>query len=286
MLAVALALAASLSYGVADFAGGYAARATPVLRVVAVATPASLALALVLLPLLGASWSAAALAWGAASGVASALSFPLLYRCLALGPMSVLSPVTALTSAVLPVAVGLLLGERLGAAGAAGVGVALVAVVLVSAAPGAPVARPTRAALATALGAGTAIAAQLVLLDAAPATSGLAPLLAGRAVATALVVGVALALGAIGRGDGGRGDGGRGRWLPLAVAAGALDAAANLAFLLAAREGQLAVVAVVTALYPAATLVLARVVLHERLAPAQLLGLAGAAAAVVLLALP
>ncbi len=281
MLAVALALAASLSYGVADFAGGYAARATPVLRVVAVATPASLALALVLLPLLGASWGPAALAWGAASGVASALSFPLLYRCLALGPMSVLSPVTALTSAVLPVAVGLLLGERLGAAGAAGVGVALVAVVLVSAAPGAPVARPTRAALATALGAGTAIAAQLVLLDAAPATSGLAPLLAGRAVATALVVGVALALGALGRGDGGRG-----RWLPLAVAAGALDAAANLAFLLAAREGQLAVVAVVTALYPAATLVLARVVLHERLAPAQLLGLAGVAAAVVLLALP
>ena len=113
--ALLLALAGSLAYGAADFLGGVAARGAHVLRVVVIAAPASLLVEVLVWPALGADFAASALAWGAASGVASAAAFALLYRTLAIGPMSVLSPVTALVSAVLPVSVGLIGGEELGA---------------------------------------------------------------------------------------------------------------------------------------------------------------------------
>ena len=135
MDALLLAVASSLIYGCADFAGGLASRGAHVLRVIAIAAPASFAIELVLLPALGAKWSAGALAWGAVSGVASALGFALLYRTLALGPMSVLSPVTAVVSAVIPVVVGFAEGERPGQAALFGIPLALAAVVLVSAGP-------------------------------------------------------------------------------------------------------------------------------------------------------
>ncbi len=280
MFAVLLALASSVAYGCADFLGGIAARRTHVLRTVAFAAPASLLVELVLWPVLGAGWSAAAFGWGAASGFASAVSFALLYATLALGPMSVLSPITALVSAVLPVAVGLGQGERLSAGAVTGIGLALVAVVLVSTAPRGASARPSPVALALAVGAGTAIAVQLVCLHQAPADSGLAPLIAGRAVSSVVVLAAVVVL----RGRWGGGENARAGAVA-ALAAGALDSLANLAFLLAARRGDLAVVAVVTALYPAATVLLARTLLAERLRPAQLAGLGAGAVAVGLLAL-
>ena len=113
MLVIFLAAASSLGYGVADFAGGMAARRAPALRVAAVSLLVSLALEVALLPALGARWSAPALLWGGASGLASAAASALLYQSLALGPMSVLSPVTAVVSAALPAAAGLAAGERL-----------------------------------------------------------------------------------------------------------------------------------------------------------------------------
>lgn len=170
MIALLLALGSSLAYGCADFLGGLGARKAHVLRTVMIAAPASLAVELLLWPFLGASFSAGALGWGAANGIASAAAFALLYRTLAIGPMNVLSPVTALASAVLPVAVGLLQGEHLGAAGLVGLPLALVAVILVSAGHGAGSARPSRTALLSAFGAGGAIALQLVFLHQAPPT--------------------------------------------------------------------------------------------------------------------
>ncbi|MFH8224171.1 EamA family transporter [Streptomyces sp. NPDC018057] len=277
MIALLLALGSSLAYGCADFLGGLGARKAPVLRTVLVAAPASLAVELLLWPVLGASFSPAALGWGAASGVASALAFALLYRTLAIGPMNVLSPVTALVSAALPVAVGLLQGEHLGPAGLIGLPLALVAVVLVSAGPGSGSARPSRTALLLALGAGAAIAVQLVCLHQTPSGSGVAPLITGRAVSSAVVLTAAGIL--------------RRRLGPqrpayaMSAAAGALDSVANLLFLCAARSGDLSVVAVVTALYPAGTVLLARGVLAERVHRGQLAGLGAAAVAVSLLAL-
>ncbi|WP_432030195.1 EamA family transporter [Streptomyces sp. 1222.5] len=277
MLALLLALGSSLAYGCADFLGGLGARKAHVLRTVLVAAPASLAVELLLWPVLGASFDVASLAWGAASGVASAAAFAMLYRTLAIGPMNVLSPVTALVSAALPVAVGLLQGEHLAAAGLVGLPLALLAVVLVSAGRGAGSARPSRTALLLALGAGAAIALQLVFLHQAPSGSGVAPLIVGRAVSSA----VTLAAAGLMR----RRLGPERPAYAMSAAAGVLDSVANLLFLLAARSGDLTVVAVITALYPAGTVLLARGVLAERIHRGQLAGLGAAAVAVGLLAL-
>lgn len=271
-----LALASSLAYGSADFLGGVAARGAHVLRVVIIAAPVSLLVELLLWPAAGAQFPASAVAWGAASGVASAAAFALLYRTLAIGPMSVLSPVTALVSAALPVGVGLVQGERLGTVAVAGMLLAFLAVLVVSGGTDVRGLRAGRAALVLAFGAGAAIALQLVCLDQAPSTSGVAPLLVGRAVSSAVVLAAALAR---------RGRLGEARpSLPAAAGAGALDSLANFAFLLAVRDGDLAVVAVITALYPAATVLLARALLAERIGTTQLAGLGLAALAVSLLA--
>jgi uncharacterized membrane protein len=295
VLVIFLAAASSLGYGVADFAGGMAARRAPALRVAAVSLLVSLALEIALLPALGARWSAPALLWGGASGLASAAASALLYQSLALGPMSVLSPVTAVVSAALPAAAGIAAGERLTAAGAAGVVLALAAIAAVSAGtrPGpAPAAgedageprgqrrRPRPAALLLAIGAGAGIAGQLICLSRSPHDSGLAPLIAGLAVSVAVLGGVSAArrrATAPGTAPG---------HLRAAMAAGVFNAAANLAFLIAVRGGTLVVVAVIVALYPAGTVLLARRFLAERLTGWQLAGLTAAAAAVTLLALP
>ncbi|MEV6176794.1 EamA family transporter [Streptomyces sp. NPDC052015] len=277
MVALLLALGSSLAYGCADFLGGLGARKAHVLRTVMIAAPASLSVELLLWPVLGASFSAGALGWGAASGVASAAAFALLYRTLAIGPMNVLSPVTALVSAALPVGVGLLRGEHLTTVGMVGLPLALVAVVLVSAGHGAGSARPSRTALLLACGAGAAIALQLVFLDRAPSDSGVAPLIIGRAVSSAVTLAAAGLLH--------RRLGSERPAYAMAAAAGVLDSVANLLFLLATRNGDLTVVAVITALYPAGTVLLARCVLAERIHRGQLAGLGAAAVAVGLLAL-
>ena len=240
--ALLLALASSLAYGAADFLGGVAARGAHVLRVVVIA----------------------------------AAAFALLYRTLAIGPMSVLSPITALVSAALPVSVGLLSGETLSGLAVGGMALAFVAIVVVSGGGDTHSVRPSRTALVLAFGAGAAIALQLVCLDQAPDDSGVAPLLVGRAVSSAAVLAAAFVL---------RGRLGETRpSVPASAAAGALDSLANLAFLLAVRDGDLAVVAVVTALYPAATVLLAPALLAERIGTTQLAGLGLAAVAVSLLA--
>ncbi|SDZ25671.1 EamA-like transporter family protein [Saccharopolyspora shandongensis] len=277
MFALLLAVGSSLAYGCADFLGGLGARKAHVLRTVMIAAPASLAVELLLWPLLGASFSTATVAWGAASGVASAAAFALLYRTLAIGPMNVLSPVTALVSAALPVGVGLLQGEHLAAAGMVGLPLALVAVVLVSAGHGARSSRPSRTALLLAFGAGAAIALQLIFLHQAPSDSGVAPLIVGRAVSSAVILAAAGLMH--------RRLGPERPAYAMSAAAGALDSVANLLFLLAARSGDLAVVAVIVALYPAGTILLARGVIAERIHRGQLVGLGTAAVAVSLLAL-
>ncbi|MDR8407391.1 EamA family transporter [Nonomuraea sp. 3-1Str] len=180
-------------------------------------------------------------------------------------------------SAVLPVGVGLLQGEHLSATGLVGLPLALAAVVLVSAGHGAGSTRPSRTALLLAFGAGAAIALQLVFLHQAPPDSGVAPLIVGRAVASAVTL---TAAGLMHRRLGSERPA-----YAMSATAGVLDSVANLLFLLAARSGDLAVVAVIVALYPAGTVLLARGVLAERIGRGQLAGLGAAAVAVTLLAL-
>jgi drug/metabolite transporter (DMT)-like permease len=138
--------------------------------------------------------------------------------------------------------------------------------------------RPALSTLLMGVGAGASIALQLIALNAAPVDSGVAPLIAGRAVSATVLLLAALAV---------RGRLGQSRpSLPLAVTAGTLDSLANLLFLYAVRHGPLAVIAVIEALYPAGTLLMARIVLGERLTRPQLAGIGAAAVAVVLLAVP
>jgi drug/metabolite transporter (DMT)-like permease len=277
-VSVLLALVGALAYGISDFVGGLASRRQPALRVLLLSYPVGVLLMAALLPVVPGHLDAATLAWSAAAGVAGATGVVLLYVGLAVGPMGVVAPLTAVASAVVPVAVGIALGERPPLLAYAGVGLALLGVVLVSRGPTEDPAhaRVTVRVVGIALLAGVGFGLYFVLLAQAPTGSGGWPLLVSR-LASALVV-TALA---VGTGRAGRLTGGVGR---LAVAAGALDALANLAYLLAVRQGLLSLVAVVVALYPAATILLARLVLGERTGPAQRVGLAVAAGSVALIA--
>jgi drug/metabolite transporter (DMT)-like permease len=278
---VVLAVVSCLTYGFADYAGAACVQRAPLLVVCRAVAATGLVVELALVPLAGARFAPAAIGWGIAAGAAAATAMALLYRCLATGPMSVLSPVTGVVSAVMPVGAALILGERLDAPHAAGIPLAVGAVALVNTRPGGD--RADRQGLLLAVAAGAAIAVQLVCLHQAPHDSGLAPLVTGRATSLLLVTAAAAGAG-VRRGAGAA----RRNGVPvgLALTAGALDALANVAFLLAVRAGLLAVTAVIVALYPAGTLLLARRLLDERLRPAQLGGLAVAVTAVALLTVP
>ncbi|BDZ45226.1 DMT family transporter [Naasia aerilata] len=195
--------------------------------------------------------------------------------------MSVLSPITALVSAVVPMTWGLVLGERLGPLGSIGLVLALAAVVLVAFVPERTAVRASPRGILMAVGAGTLIGVFLVLIDAAPDDSGLLPLLANRTVNAALMfaaVGILALRGAPRTRDA------AGRGLRLALLCGALDGTANALLLAGVRTGDLTVVSVLTALYPAGTIVLAALVLRERITKLQAFGLVLAFVAAALLA--
>ncbi|WP_210507750.1 DMT family transporter [Naasia sp. SYSU D00057] len=281
LLAALFGLSGAIVYGAADFFGGLASRRLGALRSAGLAAVSGLVVLLLAVPLFGAAWSPEALLYGALSGVAGALGLSLLYGCLAIGPMSVLSPITALVSAVVPLTWGLLRGERVGPLGTVGLVLALLAVVLVAFVPERTAVRATPRGILMALGAGTMIGLFLVLIDAAPDESGLAPLLANRLV-NATIMFTAVAVVALA----GRAprivDARRGLWL--ALACGALDGTANALLLAGVRTGDLTIMSVLTALYPAGTIALAALVLRERITLVQGSGLALAGVAAVLLA--
>lgn len=310
MLSAALALLGALVYGAADFLGGLAARRLRSIVVTAVAAASGLAALAIAQPLVGGVWTTADAAWGVLAGVVGVIAVALLYACLAIGPMSILSPLTAVVSAIAPMLWGLLVkGDALAPIGYAGLGIALVAVVLVGFIPGEKIVRPSARGLVMAVGAGLAIGAFLIVVDQTDAASGLVPLVMSRAtsvVVTAVVIGV-LVVAAVRRGrpaasvlevsgpplgatPTGHADlehvaeqtslrvPRAGAWT-LALVCGIADAAANALMLVALRAGDLSVVSALTALYPAGTILLAALVLRERVAAVQWVGLALALAA-------
>lgn len=279
-MAIVLALASAVVYGTADFLGGLASRRASVFGVVAVSQLVGLVALLALLPWLGGPVGAEDLAWGAASGLAGSTGLVIFFRALAGGVMSVIAPVTAVTAAAVPVLVGLLGGDTIGPWAAAGIALALAAVVLVSAEGGLAALRSARpATLAPALAAGAAFGLFFVLLDRTSQDSGLTPLVTARLASVGLVVLIALA---------GKRSLMVGRTaLPLVALSGVADMTANALFLLATQQpGQLAITGVLASLYPVSTVILAQVLLRERLAGAQVAGLGTAVAAVVLITLP
>lgn len=292
MLTALLGLVGAFTYGSADFLGGVAARRISALRVTAVGALTGLVLLLVVLPFTGGEWSASAVAWGALSGVTGAAAISLLYASLAIGPMSILSPTTALMSALVPLTWGLVGGERLHPAGYAGLAFALVAVVLVGFVPEKGAVRPSLRGIGMAVGSGALIGAFMIIIDQTPDSSGVVPLVLNRAVNGAIMFGVIGVLAVRGRRDeraAGTTPPTVHRWLPglpFALACGLLDTAANVLMLAGIRVGGVTITSVLIALYPAGTIILAAAVLRERIAPVQWAGLGLALTAGALLALP
>ena len=285
VLVVIVGLASAVIFGTADFFGGLASKRISPVRVVAISALIGLTLLLVATPLVGGRFSWEAVLWGGLSGVVGSVAILTLYAALAIGPMSILSPLTAVISAIVPVTWGLLQGERLSVLGYLALGIALIAVVLVGFVPEKGAVRPSLRGVAYAIISGVLIGVLLILLNQAPNDSGLLPLVFNRASYLVILWAIVLVLVLRGRA---RGDGPAPRIrpvLPLIIGAGVADSLANTLIIIGLRLGDLSVIAVLTALYPAGTIALAAIVLKERIAPVQWAGLALALVAAAMLAL-
>jgi drug/metabolite transporter (DMT)-like permease len=280
-VAIALSLIAAVLYGAADFIGGLASRKTATVIVVIFSQLAGFAVLLCIVPFIDSHPLAIDLWRGVVGGLLGAVGIVLLYRALAIGRMGIVSPVTAVIAATIPVLFGLTIGERPSTLAWCGIGLAIFAVVLVSA-HDPPEERTIRAALGMPIGVPTAILSGVTLgfffivLAKVQPISGLYPILSARIASVLALTLVALARRIPIRA--------RRAVLPAIFFSGTLDMAANALYVLAAHKGLIAIVAVLTSLYPASTVALAAVVLHERLAPSQWVGVVLALIGVVLVA--
>ena len=331
MLTVLFGFSGAIVFGSADFLGGLGAKRLGSMKVTAIAGFTGF-----LTLLLASTWipgtvDSGALFWGMMSGVSGSLAIMLLYASLAIGPMSILSPLGALVSAVVPVGWAAIQGHVLGTLGYVAIGIGLVAIVLVGFVPDKKAVRPSARGLLMATGAGTFIGFFLICIAQVNPDTGLIPLLANRATSFTIMttaIGVVAVLGFVRR-----------RRLPrsiapvaanmrtdasvdgavdivadesvdigvdivagepapknlrnanirtgllLALLCGVVDAVGNSLLLFGVHIGELSVMSVLTAMYPIGTIILAGVVLKERITPLQIVGLALAIGAAALLAL-
>ena len=270
-----LALASAALYGAADFLGGLASRTVNTIATVVVSQAAGLLLLVVLLPFLPAAATRHDLIWGGAAGLAGGIGVGLLYRALAIGIMAVVAPTTAVCAVLIPVAAETIGGETLAGRTIAGIVLALVSIVLVSQQSSADHRAARHKGLGLAVLSGVAIGLFFLALARTDVAAGLWPLVAARAVSVSLFLALAVA--------------GRqplrmaGRPLMIVVGCGVVDMAANALYLLATRRGALSAIVTLASLYPASTVLLARVVLGERLSWRQAAGIVSALVAVVLI---
>lgn len=280
-MAVLLAALSALTFGAGDFCGGLSARRIAAQWTTAVAQATGLVLIVAVALVVGGDPTTTDLGLGVAAGLCGGIGLVLFYWAMAQGPMSVVAPVSAVMSAVVPTVAGVVDGERPSLLAVVGILLALPAIVLISREPAPSDAtedrhRATPRAIAAATVSGIGFGMFFTFISHTGDDSGLWPLAGARSAAIAL----ALIVVASTRPTRPTADGAR-----LAMLTGCLDATGNALFLFASRQGLLTLVGVIGAMYPASTVVLARVVLQERLARHQLVGLAVAAGAVVLIAL-
>ncbi len=291
-MGILLGLIAGFAYGAADFIGGLASRRTSVFPIVGLSQLVGLISLACLLPLIPAAHPKASdLLLGLSAGVAGSLGIVMLYRGLAIGRMSVVSPITAVLAASAPVTYGILFGERPTILQLVGVALALVAVILVSLRPSgdqrnadgdhesgrlpAPSQSNDRAGVLEACLSGVGIGAFYILLSRTSHDAGLWPIVSSRTASTTMIALAALFTGRSLRPT-------QASLFPIA-ATGLLDVAANACYLLATRRALLALAAVLASLYPASTVLLARIILKERFAFVQIVGMMCAGAGIVLM---
>ncbi len=281
MLIVVLGLGSAIAWGMADFLGGLKNRE---LNIWTVGLASQFAALLICLPLLAVSGPVpedSVLAYGVAAGAANAVGLLTFYRALALGRMSTVAPIVGM-SALLPVIVGLLSGERPSFLQSAGITIGIGGIVLASRelderpSSGAPL----RWIILLAIVAATAVGANLIAIEKAVAlsddTSILWPIGVARATAVVLIFGGAVASGSLRRPQA--------RHLLALFALGALDLTANVLYAHATQETLLSVAAVLGSLHPVVTILMARAVLDERLRSVQVIGVVLAIAGVCLIA--
>jgi drug/metabolite transporter (DMT)-like permease len=282
MLAVLLALATAVGYSGSDYAAGLAARRASVVRVTVLVEIANTALLLAVVPLASSQApSLRSLAWGSAAGVGGVAGALALYAGFRRASFSVVSSVSAVSAAAFSALTGLLLGERPGALSLAGIVLALPAIAGVSASAGQPDAgQPGGAGHAAGvtwgLIAGAGFGLFFISLNLAGSGTNLWPLAAAGLAGVAAVICVAAFTRQLRMPPAGS------RWL--SVLSGVTAAAGTLCYFLATHRGLLAVTAVISSLYPAGTILLARILLGERLTAARIIGLCLAAASVGLIA--
>ena len=276
------ALLSALCYGAADFLGGFTAKRASTLAVVLISQLAGLLLLLMIFPFLPqAAAGRADVRWGALAGVTGGGGVALLYRALAIGVMAVVAPTTAVCAVVIPVVVSVALGERPPATTFGGIALALVAIVLISqSSEGGPGTRGEAderrtKAFFLAMLSGVVIGCFFVALSRTSSEAGLWPLVVARTVSVGLFAVMAFFASQSLRMPAGI--------LGIVAAGGVLDMLANLLYLIASRAGPLSVVVTLASLYPASTVLLARLVLHERLSTRQWVGVACALVAVAVI---
>jgi drug/metabolite transporter (DMT)-like permease len=278
-----LALGSAVLYGSADFFGGLTARRANTIATVFWSQFVGLILLGLFLPFLpAATVSSRDWTWGFIAGLSGGIGVALLYRALAVGAMAVVAPTTAVIAAMIPVAFAFVMGERLRPLTLAGVALALVAIALVSRPASESGADCEKTKLrgfppgfGLALLSGVAVGIFFLSLARTTSAAGMWPLIAARFSSIALFGLIAIFSK---------------RTLRMsrsaattATAGGALDMAANALYMIAARVGPLSIVVTLASLYPASTVILARFILGERLSWVQIIGIACALGAVVII---
>lgn len=273
-MGVILAAISAFVYGVGDWCGGHATRRMHAFAVVVIGQCAGMALVLGASLILGDPLGG--FGWGVSAGISGTAAIICFYSALAEGSMTVVAPVTAVISLVVPVVTGVILGDRPGSVAWAGMVSAVIAVALVGGVVGVvhtPIRR--RELVLSGMG-GVGFGMVFVLLSKAPHEAGMWPLVGARCASLSMTIPLWLAVRRRGGGRVVRAA------LPFVLASGLLDMTANLTYLIAARHELLSIVAVITSMYPVSTVVLALGVDRERISRSQLVGMVFSVAALAL----
>ncbi|MDT4939633.1 MAG: hypothetical protein QOG80_3304 [Pseudonocardiales bacterium] len=275
-MTVVLGLLAAICYGAGDFVGAVASRRHTAITVLLHSYPVGAVLMIALLPAFPGHLDGRVILFGILGGLAGMIGVSVMYNLMTVAPMNIISPVTAVLAAIVPIVVGVVIGDRPHATAWLGIVLGIGAVLLVSRTTEEhPHGRIGMRIIALALVAGIGFGLYFVFLARAGHHAGLWPLVVSRIASAIAIVPVAFRASAVHLI--------RGRMLAVTALAGVLDAGANMFFLLATHTGLLSLAAVLTSLYPAVTVLLAVGVLHEHTSKVQRAGLTLAAASIVLI---
>lgn len=257
-------------WGTADFFGGFVSKKIPANKVLVLSYPVGLLFLLIYAFMLPGEITLNGLFIGSIAGVVGILAMGSLYLALAIGPMGVMSPVTAASSTFVPIAMGLLVGEKLSWIAWSGIGIAILSVVLVSMETSPTGGRLVISGkgLALAIASGLLIGTFLSLVGLASSVNGMWPLVFARLMSSILVLGYFIS-----KKSEKFNTGYDSKLFALVIISGALDATANAVFVLATFDGYLSITAVIASLYPAATVILATAFLKEKLTGIQFAGI-------------